>query len=96
MRVCPIVPGLILNFILGITKIKLRDYIIGGVGMLPGQVLRLFIGTTISSLTQDEMSFFSILSGEYGPLIIATMIIGVILGISGTTYITIVTKRYLK
>lgn len=96
LRISPMFPYIVLNYMLGLTDIKLRDYVIGGIGMLPGQVVRLFIGTTLSTMTSDSMSLYSIIDGEYGGLIIAMAILGVIVGISGITYITILTKRYLR
>lgn len=51
LRICPIVPFVILNYMLGLTEVKLRDFTLGGLAMIPGQIIRLFIGTTLSSLT---------------------------------------------
>jgi uncharacterized membrane protein YdjX (TVP38/TMEM64 family) len=50
LRLCPCLPFNVLNYLLGITDMKTKDYIIGMVGMLPGTLLFVFIGTTISDI----------------------------------------------
>ena len=52
LRMCPGIPYILLNYLLGLTKISFRDFILGGIGMLPGILIRLFIGTTLSSMTE--------------------------------------------
>lgn len=69
---------------------------IAGIGLLPGICVRLFIGTTLSTMTQESMSFSNLINGENAPYIIALIVAGVILAIVGITYMTRLTKRYLK
>ena len=50
LRLCPIIPFTILNFILGTSSIKVKDYFIGQFGILPALIAYVFIGTTLSDL----------------------------------------------
>ncbi|KAL3827353.1 hypothetical protein ACHAXA_003087 [Cyclostephanos tholiformis] len=72
LRLSPIVPFNAINYIGGITSIKLRDYTLALLGMLPGTILYCFIGATAGSLTTGSMS---------GPATIASIVIGIILGL---------------
>jgi len=36
---------------MGVTGVKFSHYAIGGIGMIPGTIVYVFVGTTISSIT---------------------------------------------
>ena len=44
LRLSPVFPFSLLNYALGLTKVRLFDYIIASVGMLPGTVLYVYYG----------------------------------------------------
>lgn len=96
MRLCPLVPYVLFNYMVGLTKITLFDFVLGGVGMLPGVLLRVFIGSTLSALTQENFSIPSLFEGNKKYLIITMGVAGMLIGIAGIAYITIVTKRYVR
>lgn len=53
LRLSPIVPFNLLNYGLGITRVRFRDYALGGaIGMLPGTLLYVYIGSSLESLGQ--------------------------------------------
>lgn len=58
--------------------------------MIPGLVLRVFIGTTLSSLTQDTSGI------KKNPWVLGIVIGGTIVAIGAIVYITKVTKQHLK
>jgi uncharacterized membrane protein YdjX (TVP38/TMEM64 family) len=44
-RLSPVFPFTLLNYALGITGVSLRDYILGFMGMIPGTVLYVYLGS---------------------------------------------------
>merc|ERR1711957_226649 len=91
LRLTPLFPYAILNYLMGGTKISFKHYMFSGIGMLPRCILYVYIGTTISNL-QD------ITTGTYdgGTAALVCLIVGTILACIGIAYITIIVRRYLK
>ena len=91
LRLCPLIPFTAFNYVMGITAVSFSAYAVGTVGIIPGTVVYVFIGTTIGSI-QDAAT------GNYdagvAPLIL--IIIGSILACVAIIYISIVVKRYLN
>lgn len=90
IRMCPVVPFMTFNLAFSLTNISYKDFALGQFGMIPGLLLRVFIGTTLSSLTQDTSGI------KKNPLVLAVVIGGTIVAIGGIVYITKVTKRHLN
>ena len=44
------IPFNILNYVMGITSIKVKDFALGCFGMIPGALVYVFIGTTVSDI----------------------------------------------
>jgi len=90
LRLTPLLPYAILNYLMGGTKISFKHYMMSGIGMLPRCIVYVYIGTTISNL-QD------ITTGKYdgGTASLVCLIVGTILAI-GIAYITIIVRRYLR
>ena len=50
LRLSPVFPFNLLNYALGLTRIRLRDFVLGSfVGMLPGTVLYVYLGSLVTS-----------------------------------------------
>lgn len=45
MRLSPIFPFNLLNYAFGITKVSLKDYILGSFGMIPGTLMYVYLGS---------------------------------------------------
>lgn len=50
LRLSPVVPFNLLNYALGLTPVRLRDYLLAAPGMLPGTVLYVYSGTLLGGL----------------------------------------------
>jgi len=49
-RLSPIFPFNLLNYALGLTQVSLKDYVLGSLGMLPGTVMYVYIGSLAGNL----------------------------------------------
>jgi uncharacterized membrane protein YdjX (TVP38/TMEM64 family) len=49
-RLSPIFPFNLLNYAFGITQVSLKDYVLGSVGMIPGTLLYVYLGSLIGNL----------------------------------------------
>jgi uncharacterized membrane protein YdjX (TVP38/TMEM64 family) len=50
MRLSPLFPFNALNYMLGLTRVSLRDYILASVGMIPGTIAYVYIGASFRTL----------------------------------------------
>jgi len=91
LRLCPLVPFNAFNYCMGVTGVKFRDYAIGGIGMIPGTIVYVFVGTTISSITDAATGNY-----ESSPATLALLIVGSVLACVLIIYISILTKKYLQ
>ena len=92
LRLSP-VPYNVFNYAISITAVSLRDYAIGGVGMVPLLTAAVFVGTTLGSLSEVMES-----GGEDSGkriFLIVLMIVGCIVLIGVIVWISIVVKRRL-
>ncbi|MGL5065328.1 MAG: TVP38/TMEM64 family protein [Microcoleus sp.] len=49
-RLCPLFPFNLLNYALGITRVSLKDYVLGSSGMIPGTVMYVYSGSLVGSI----------------------------------------------
>jgi uncharacterized membrane protein YdjX (TVP38/TMEM64 family) len=52
LRLSPVFPFLILNFMLGLTRVRFVDYVLASVGMLPGTLLYVYYGKLGGDIAQ--------------------------------------------
>lgn len=50
-RLSPLFPYTFLNYAFGITQISLKDFVLGCVGMIPGTLMYVYIGSVVGDLT---------------------------------------------
>jgi uncharacterized membrane protein YdjX (TVP38/TMEM64 family) len=91
-RLSPIFPFNLLNYAFGLTNVSLKDYFLASwIGMLPGTILYVYVGSLIGSLAQLGMGERSRTLVEwllYGIGLIATIIV--------TIYITKIAQNALN
>ena len=85
MRLCPIMPFLVLNYLMGVTKITVWQYFIGGFGMIPNTLAYIYFGTALQSFTNAGKN-------NWGPFQITMMVVGVLAVIGVIVFVTIKTR----
>jgi uncharacterized membrane protein YdjX (TVP38/TMEM64 family) len=91
-RLSPIFPFNLLNYALGITGVSLQDYFLGSVGMIPGTIMYVYIGSLAGNLA------FIGSEGKPDNMILhwVIKIIGLIATIVMTIYVTNIAKKALE
>jgi len=49
-RLSPVFPFNLLNYALGVTRVSLKDYFLGSIGMIPGTIMYVYLGSLAGSL----------------------------------------------
>ncbi|MCA1904731.1 MAG: VTT domain-containing protein, partial [Cyanobacteria bacterium KgW148] len=89
-RLSPVFPFNLLNYAFGITSVSLKDYALGSVGMVPGTVLYVYVGSLGGNLAQLGSKI------EPNPLLQWTIrTIGFAATLAVTLYITRLAQREL-
>ena len=52
LRLSPVIPYNLVNYALGLTQVRYRDFLMGSVGMLPGTVFYTYSGKVIGDVTK--------------------------------------------
>ena len=91
LRLSPIIPFNAINYILGVTSVKLRDYALACFAMLPGTVLYTFLGSSAGSIVESASS-----GGGNTTLTIVIVVIGVVFGVVSIGVTTYYAKRELN
>ena len=91
-RLSPVFPFNLLNYGLGITGVSLKDYVLGSVGMIPGTIMYVYIGSLAGSIAT--------IGGETQPdanpvAQWAIRIIGFVATVAVTLYVTKIARKAL-
>jgi uncharacterized membrane protein YdjX (TVP38/TMEM64 family) len=91
-RLSPIFPFNLLNYGLGVTGVSLKDYVLGSVGMIPGTIMYVYIGSLAGSIA----TIGSESQPDANPIAQWTIrIIGFIATVAVTFYITKIARKAL-
>lgn len=85
LRLSPVFPFNVLNYALGLTGVRLRDYLVACVGMLPGTALWVYYGRVIGDVAQVVAGQPAARGAAYWVLLVA--------GLTATLAVTIVITR---
>lgn len=91
LRLVPFFPFIWLNYGLGLTRVKFRDYLIAGLGMAPGTFLYVYYGKAIGSLAALSQGQ----TAEKGTAHWVFLGLGLVAAVAVTTVITRVAKKAL-
>lgn len=92
LRLSPLFPFNLLNYALGLTRVRLRDYVIAHLGMLPGTLLYVYYGRLAGAVaeaasgiqTEHDAGYYLV----FGLGLVATLVV--------TTIVTRIATRTLK
>jgi uncharacterized membrane protein YdjX (TVP38/TMEM64 family) len=91
-RLSPIFPFNLLNYGLGVTGVSLKDYVLGSVGMIPGTIMYVYIGSLAGSIA----TIGSESQPDANPIAQWTIrIIGFIATVAVTLYVTKIARKAL-
>jgi uncharacterized membrane protein YdjX (TVP38/TMEM64 family) len=93
LRLSPVFPFVLLNYALGLTRVRLRDYAVAALGMLPGTLLYVYYGKLagdVATLAADGTET------ERGAGYWTLMALGLLATIAVTTVVTRTARRALQ
>jgi uncharacterized membrane protein YdjX (TVP38/TMEM64 family) len=91
LRLSPVFPFNLLNYALGLTNVRLRDYALASIGMLPGALLYIYYG----KIAGDVVLLAGGMAGERGPGYYVVLTVGLVATGVVTTVVTRVARRAL-
>ena len=91
LRLSPVVPYNLLNYALGASRVRYRDFLAGSVGMLPGTLLYTYYGKVIGDVTALAAGTAPPRGAEY----YAVLAVGLAATIAATVLITRAAKTRL-
>ena len=92
MRLSPVFPYNLLNYSLGLTTVRLSDYVLASIGMLPGTLLYAYSGV----LAGDVARLAGGIAVERGPASYAVLVLGFIATIAVSTLVTRTARTALR
>ena len=90
-RLSPVFPFNFLNYAFGLTGVSVKDYVLGSVGILPGTIMYVYLGSLAGNLALIDTAAQPTNSNVQW----AIRIIGLVATIAVTVYITRLAKRAL-
>lgn len=93
-RLSPIFPFNLLNYALGITCVSLKDYIIGSLGMIPGTIMYVYIGSLAGDIAALGMPQKMSPQAQGAQWLIK--IVGCFATVAVTLYMTRIAKKALN
>lgn len=91
LRLTPVVPFNLLNYALGLTRVRFADFVVACAGMLPGTLLYVYYG----KLAGDVAALAGGAAPERGPEYYGMLIVGLAATVAVTTLITKTARRAL-
>jgi uncharacterized membrane protein YdjX (TVP38/TMEM64 family) len=88
LRLSPLVPFNLLNYALGLSRVRLADYVVGSIGMLPGVLLYVYTG----KVAGDLASVAAGIAPARGAAWYATLA----LGLAATVAVTVLVARVAR
>lgn len=90
LRLSPIIPFNVINYIGGVSSVSLRDYVLALFAILPGTILYVFLGASAGSLADSTNS------GQNNTVTITVVVVGAVFGILAIWLTTRYARRELN
>lgn len=91
LRLSPIVPFNVLNYALGLTSVRFRDYLAGSIGMLPAAAAYVYSGTLAR-----EAALVAAGAGHRDPVFYALLAVGLAATVVAATLLARAARRALR
>jgi uncharacterized membrane protein YdjX (TVP38/TMEM64 family) len=91
LRLSPVFPFTLLNYALGLTRVRFSDYVVASVGMIPATLLYVYSG----KVAADLAALAGGVEMEHGPLDYALWIVGLAATLAATVIVTRIARRAL-
>ena len=92
LRLSPVVPFILLNYVLGISRVRYRDFIGGLAGMIPAALMYVYAG----KIAGDLASLASGASAPRGPAYYTFIALGLVATIVATVLLTRAARRVIQ
>jgi uncharacterized membrane protein YdjX (TVP38/TMEM64 family) len=92
LRMCPAVPFVLLNYALGISRVRLVDYVAGSIGMLPVVAMYVYSG----KVAGDLATLASGAAQPRGPVYYAMIGLGLLASIAVTVVVTRIARQAIE
>lgn len=92
LRLSPIFPFNLLNYGLGLTKVRFLDYVMASIGMLPGTILYVYYGKLAGEVT----GLAGGMNVDKGPGYWAVLVLGLVATIVVTAFVTRIARGALQ
>jgi uncharacterized membrane protein YdjX (TVP38/TMEM64 family) len=91
LRLTPLVPFNLLNYALGLSRVRFRDYVVGSAGILPGTAVYVYYGTLLRSVAELSAG----VQTERGWPYYALLALGLAATVAVTAFIARIARRAL-
>ena len=91
LRLSPVFPFNLLNYALGLTRVRFADYLVGALGMIPGTIMYVYYG----KLLGDVAALAGGAAVPQGPEYYAVLVLGLVATVVVTTLVTRTARRAL-
>ena len=92
LRLSPVFPFTLLNYALGLTRVRFADYVLASVGMLPGTLLYVYYG----KLAGDVAALAGVAPVQKGAGYYAVLILGLVATVLVTIVVTRTARKALR
>jgi len=92
LRLSPIMPFNVLNYVLGASSIRLRDFLVGSIGMVPGTMAAAYAG----QVAGDALAATGTAQAGLSPSYFVTLGVGVLATILAAVVLTRIARRALE